>query len=212
MSPGIFASWAAGSTATVPEVEVRAARPSEQSAIEAVVAAAFDEQADGPVVQMMRALDASGATRISLVADDDAIVGHVQLSKAWIDARSRLVDALMLTPLSVVPTHQRRGVGTRLLEAALARANGMGVAAVFLEGDWTYYGRRGFVSAVPLGLIRPSLRIPEPAFQVATLSRYEMWMTGQVVYPESMWDTDSVGLRDPRLVTIEDQVRTNGSG
>ncbi len=193
-------------------VEVRAARRSEQSAIEAVVAAAFGEQVDGPVVRMIRALDAGGATRISLVADDDAIVGHVQLSKAWIDARGRLVDALMLTPLSVSPTHQRRGVGTRLLEAAVARADELGAAAVFLEGDWTYYGGRGFVSAVPLGLLRPSLRIPEPAFQVATLSCYEKWMTGQVVYPEPMWHTDSVGLRDPRLKTVEDQVRTTRTG
>ncbi len=75
----------------------------------------------------------------------------------------------MLTPLSVVPTHQLRGVGTHLLEAAVAHANEMG-AAVFLEGDWTYCGRRGFVSAVSLGLLRPSLRIPEPAFQGVTLT------------------------------------------
>jgi len=184
-------------------MEIRAAHPSEQAAIETVVAAAFEESADGPVVQMIRALDASGATRISLVAFDDRIVGHVQLSKAWIDARSRLVDALMLTPLSVVPERQRQGVGTRLLEHALRTADELGVAAVFLEGDWAFYGKRGFVRGASLQLLRPSLRIPEPAFQVARLSRYESWMTGHVIYPESMWETDSVGLRDPRLATIE---------
>jgi putative acetyltransferase len=184
-------------------MEIRAAHPSEQAAIETVVAAAFEESADGPVVQMIRALDASGATRISLVAFDDRIVGHVQLSKAWIDARSRLVDALMLTPLSVVPERQRQGLGTRLLEHALRTADELGVAAVFLEGDRAFYGKRGFVRSASLQLLRPSLRIPEPAFQVARLSRYESWMTGHVIYPESMWETDSVGLRDPRLATIE---------
>jgi putative acetyltransferase len=199
-----------GVAATVRDVEVRAARPSEQSVIEAVVAAAFGEEVDGDVVRMVRALDAHGATRISLVADDDGIGGHVQLSRAWIDSRSRLVDALMLTPLSVVPERQRRGVGTRLVAEALARADEFGVAAVFLEGDWAYYGRRGFVSAVSLGLLRPSQRVPEPAFQVATLSRYEPWMTGQVIYPDAMWDTDSVGLRDPRLAEVEQQVRSIG--
>ena len=128
---------------------------------------------------------------------------HVQLSKAWIDARSRLVDALMLTPLSVVPERQRQGLGTRLLEHALRTADELGVAAVFLEGDRAFYGKRGFVRGASLQLLRPSLRIPEPAFQVARLSRYESWMTGHVIYPESMWETDSVGLRDPRLATIE---------
>ena len=184
-------------------MEIRAAHPSEQDTIETVVAAAFEENSDGPVVQMIRALNAAGVTRISLVALDDRIVGHVQLSKAWIDARTKLVDALMLTPLSVVPERQRQGVGTRLLEHALRTADEMGVAAVVLEGDWAYYGVRGFVSGASLQLLRPSLRIPEPAFQVAPLSRFESWMTGHVIYPESMWETDSVGLRDPRLATIE---------
>jgi putative acetyltransferase len=187
-------------------MEIRAAHPSEQSAIEAVVAAAFAEESDGRVVQMIQALNVAGATRISLVAHDDRIVGHVQLSKAWIDARNTLVDALMLTPLSVVPERQRQGVGTRLLDQALKTADEMGVAAVFLEGDPDYYSRRGFVSAASLKLLRPSLRIPEPAFQVATLSRYESSMTGHVIYPESMWETDSVGLRDPRLATIENSL------
>jgi putative acetyltransferase len=189
-------------------MEIRAAHPSEQATIEAVVAAAFDENSDGSVVQMIRALNAAGATRISLVAVDDRIVGHAQLSKAWIDARSRLVDALMLTPLSVVPERQRQGVGTRLLEHALRTADELGVAAVFLEGDWAYYGVRGFVSGASLQLLRPSLRIPEPAFQVAPLSRYESSMTGHVIYPEAMWETDSVGLRDPRLATIENALNS----
>ena len=185
-------------------VEVRSARRSDQAAIEAVVAAAFEEGPDGDVVGMVRALDDAGATRSSLVADDDGVVGHVQLSRAWIDARSRLVDALMLTPLSVLPERQRHGIGTRLLREALEAAEEIGAAAVFLEGSWDYYGRRGFVAATSLDLLRPSLRIPEPAFQVATLSRYEHWMRGQVVYPQVMWETDSVGLRDPLLASIED--------
>lgn len=46
-------------------------------------------------------------------------------------------------------------------------------AAVFLEGDPDYDSNRGFVSAASVKFLRPSLRIPEPAFQVAALSRYE---------------------------------------
>jgi putative acetyltransferase len=125
------------------------------------------------------------------------------LSRAWIDARKRLVDALMLSPISVLPKRQRRGIGKRLLRDALTVADEMGVAAVFLEGDWDYYAGRGFVSGSSLNFLRPSLRIPEPAFQVATLSNYEIWMTGQVIFPEAMWKTDTVGLRDPRLARIE---------
>ena len=193
-------------TPTVLVVEVRSAQPSEQAAIEAVVAAAFEEDVNGPVVSMVRALDAAGVTRLSLVAYDDGVVGHVQLSRAWIDARSRLVDALMLTPLSVVPERQRRGIGVHLLRESLRRADESGAAAVFLEGDPNYYGTRGFVSATSLDFLRPSRRIPDAGFQVATLSRYERWMNGQVVYPQAMWETDSVGLRDPRLASVEERM------
>ena len=177
-------------------MEIRAARAADESAIEAVVARAFAEEADGRVVRMIRALNETGATQISLVADDDGIVGHVQLSTAWIDARARLVDALTLTPLSVVPERHRQGIGKRLLEEALKAADERGAAAVFLEGDPAYYSRRGFISAASLNLLRPSLRIPEPGFQVATLSSYEDWMTGYVIYPDALWKTDMVGLRD----------------
>lgn len=192
-------------------MEIRAANAADESPIEAIVARAFGEQPDGPVVQMIRALNESGATQISLVADDDGIVGHVQLSTAWIDARPRLVDALTLTPLSVVPERQRQGIGARLLEEALKAADERGAAAVLLEGDPDYYSRHGFISAASLNLLRPSPRIPEPAFQIARLSRYEDWMTGYVIYPDALWKTDMVGLRDPRLASIENALRINAN-
>jgi len=176
-------------------MHLRAAQPSDRPAIEAVVAAAFEPEG-AHVVAMVRALDTSRATRISLVADDDGeLVGHVQLSRAWVDARERLVDVLMLTPLSVLPARQRRGVGSALVEAALAAANSWPAAAVVLEGDPRYYGARGFSPASSYGLQRPSERIPAPAFQAAPLATHESWMTGRVVYPDAMWETDAVGLR-----------------
>lgn len=43
----------------------------------------------------------------------------------------------------------------------------------------------------------PSLRMPDAAFQVARLPAYEPWMTGTLVYSETFWALDCVGLRDP---------------
>jgi len=67
---------------------------------------------------------------------------------------------------------------------------------VFLEGSPIFYARFGFKAAGPLGFRRPSLRIPEPAFQVVSLPGYEPWMTGTLVYSRVFWDLDCVGLRD----------------
>ena len=42
----------------------------------------------------------------------------------------------------------------------------------------------------------PSSRVPEPAFQVATLPGYERaTMTGAVVYPDVWWQHDAIGVR-----------------
>lgn len=192
-------------------VEIRAAQREDRGGIESVVAAAFEEpvvgDAAGRTVGLVRALDASGATRASLVAVfGGEVVGHVQLSRSWVDARASLVEVLVLSPLAVHPGRQRAGIGTALVAAALAEAERLGSPAVFLEGSWDYYGSRGFAHAGPLGFTRPSNRIPEPAFQVALLPSYEPWMTGALVYTEAFWSQDCVGLRDPLLAQIEEQV------
>lgn len=124
------------------------------------------------------------------------VAGHVLLSASRLDAPSRIVDVLVLSPLGVLPEYQGRGLGTRLIRAALDAADERDVPLVFLEGSPTYYARRGFERADALGFRSPSLRIPPPAFQVARLSAYQSWMTGTLVYAETFWALDCVGLRD----------------
>ena len=188
-------------------VWIRHPLPEDRPSIEAVVADAFSEPVDGPVARMLHALDQTNASRVDLVAiESEAVVGHVRLSRGWIDARERLVTVLILSPLAVVQDHQGRGIGTKLLAAALAEADELGAPAVFLEGSWNYYGARGFTRASDHAFDRPSRRIPAPAFQVALGASYEPWMRGGVVYPEAFWLTDAVGLRDPELSEVERRV------
>jgi len=192
--------------ATVGDMEIRPAAPDERSLVERVVAEAFEEEPGGRVSRLLRALDATSAVRSSLVAvDRGRIVGHVQLNRSWVDARPALVDVLVLSPLSTVPDRQGEGIGTALIGAALDEARRCASPAVFLEGAWNYYGKRGFQAATPLGFQRPSHRIPESAFQVALLEGYEPWMVGPLIYCEAFWSTDTVGLRDPRLAQVEEQ-------
>ncbi|HKT02346.1 MAG TPA: hypothetical protein VJT31_22685 [Rugosimonospora sp.] len=74
-----------------------------------------------------------------------------------------------------------------------------GVPLVFLEGDPRYYARAGFTPGAAHGFRKPSLRIPDAGFQVVTLSAYQPWMTGTLVYAMTFWDHDGVGLRDPDI-------------
>lgn len=90
---------------------------------------------------------------------------------------------------------QGKGVAAALIGRGLELLDSLGVPAVFVEGDPGYYRRRGFVPARPLGVRKASLRIPDAAFQMMTLSAHEPWMTGTLVYPNAFWRHDAVGLR-----------------
>ena len=178
------------------EIEVRTETPADSAEVHAVVAAAF---ADETVAVLWEEL-AAGARATSLVAViDGAVVGHVGLSRGWIDDRHRLVDVHVLSPLSVLPAYQRRGVGRALVAAAIEAADAMGSPAMFLEGDPRYYGRLSFEPAAQHGFTPPSPRVPPLGFQCVLLSTYEPSLTGGVVYPDTFWVHDRVGVRGEML-------------
>jgi putative acetyltransferase len=175
---------------------IRPQHGDEDQAVRAVVEAAFAHH-DG-VSGLVDDLRESWAwvDDLSLVADEDGdVVGHVLLSKALLDAPERLVDVLVLSPLSVRPDRQRTGIGKALVRAAADAAERHGAPLLFLEGDPAYYAPRGCQAGGSLGFRRPSTRIPEPAFQVMPLATYEKWMTGTLVYCDVFWRLDFVGLR-----------------
>jgi putative acetyltransferase len=135
---------------------------------------------------------------LSLVAvDGDAVIGHVLFTRNLLDAPERLVDVQVLSPIGVLPERQRDGVGTALIRHGLERLAGREVPLVFLEGSPAYYRRFGFSRGSQHNFRRPSLRIPEAAFQVCLLRPYASWMTGTLVYRQEFWDHDAVGLREP---------------
>lgn len=176
-------------------MEIRTEQAADRAAVDAVEERAFS----GSGVQIVALVGALRETpdALSLVASrDGAVVGHAMFSTSLLDAPPRLVPVPVLSPLAVAPEHQRTGVGSALVRRGLALLAERGEPLCFLEGDPRYYSRLGFAAAEPLGFRKPSLRIPDAAFQVATLPAYEPWMTGTLVYHHTFWDLDCVGLRE----------------
>jgi len=186
------------------DVEVRPAGEDEDGEVLRVVEEAFGPGKGPTVAHLVEGLHAAGKVRASLVAEvDGAVVGHVLLTHSWVDARERLLDVLVLSPLSVSPSAQGRGIGTALVAAAIEAARDLGGPALFLEGSPRYYSARGFERGSAHGFTRPSPRIPDPAFQVVLLPAHEPWMSGPLVYCHPFWEHDCVGLRDPELAEVE---------
>jgi putative acetyltransferase len=139
---------------------------------------AFGRDAEARLVDAMRR---SGAVAVSLVAEAEGeVVGHVLLS--------RLVSppgAVALAPLAVLPDRQRRGVGSALVRAALARAREGGWAAAFVLGDPAYYGRFGFSAEAARGYASP---YAGEHFMAVPLGPEPLPGGGAVVYPPPFAD------------------------
>ncbi len=122
---------------------VREESPADISAIRRVVGQAFGRPDEADLVDRLRTADDAV---VSLVAEDEVIIGHVLLSRM-----SAPFPALGLAPLSVAPSHQRSGVGSRLVRASLDRARQDGWKGVFVLGEPDYYRRFGFDPSLASG-------------------------------------------------------------
>lgn len=134
--------------------------PEHESQVATLVESAFGRPDEARMVAALRAAQAVAISLVAQMAPQDRerepwpIVGHILLSPVTIDG-SREAWGLGLAPLAVAPAHQRRGVGARLVEAALRRARLLGYAYVVVLGDSHYYPRFGFVPASRFGLSCP---------------------------------------------------------
>jgi putative acetyltransferase len=177
-------------------MQLRAEQPRDHAAIREVHGRAFGASG-AKIAVLVDALRVDDPVALGLVAElAGEVVGHVMFSRSLLDAPRRLVAVQVLGPLGIRPDHQRRGIGSALVRHGLDLLDARGVPLVFLEGNPRYYSRLGFTPGVERGFRKPSLRIPDAAFQCAVLAGYEPWMTGTLVYSATFWDHDSVGLRD----------------
>ena len=136
-----------------------------QSIDEVTVAAFLDTPYAGHTEQfIINALRDSGALSISLVAEaSDKIVGHVALSPVTI---SDGTDGWYgLGPISVHPHEQGRGIGSKLMHAALVELKNIKANGCVLLGSPAYYFRFGFITID--GLVLPD--VPPEYFQALLL-------------------------------------------
>lgn len=92
---------------------------------------------------IVKALRKSGALSISLVAEEGGnVIGHVALSPVTISDGTGYWYGL--GPISVLPNKQSKGIGSKLMDAAISELNDLEANGCVLLGDPKYYCRFGF--------------------------------------------------------------------
>lgn len=139
-------------------VTVREEKFADGNAREALLDEAYGVVRFGKASQRLRdgRLPADGLSLIA--ADHGRCVGTVRL---WNVSAGPTAAALLLGPLAVHPRYRNRGIGTRLMQRAIARARLAGHGAIVLVGDAPYYGRFGFSDAKTGGLWMPGAFEPQ---------------------------------------------------
>jgi putative acetyltransferase len=144
-------------------VTVRPERFSDIPVIHAVEVSAFGREGEAILVDSLRELNQDF---ISLVASlEDEIAGHICFSRVSIEGSASDGIVLALAPLAVLPEHQRRGIGSMLVQYGLQECKRRNVDAVFVVGDPRYYSRFGFRSASEID-VRCEFDVPDDAFKV----------------------------------------------
>ncbi len=135
---------------------IRDEAPGDEAAIDRVTQAAFRDHPFSRQTEhrIVRGLREAAALRLSLVALlDGDVVGHIAFSGVTIGGLDR--GWWGLGPVSVLPAHQRAGIGGALVRSGLRRLGERDVPGCVVLGDPAYYRRFGFAP-------QPALVLPGP--------------------------------------------------
>ena len=172
---------------------IRAETPGDYPGVARVNNAAFDEENEAQLIDLIRRTDLY-VPELSLVAVVDGdVVGHIMFSYVTLEAPGGDVRILDLAPLAVHPDHQNQGIGTALTRHGLGLIEALAEPLVLVEGIPSYYPRFGFERASLRGITPPSPKIPDDAFMVKLLPNYDPSYRGRVRYPPAFYEADAVG-------------------
>ena len=130
-------------------MRIRREQPTDVAAVQTLNRQAFGGDEEARIIEVVRH---NVTPIISLVTDDDnVIVGHILFSPVTL-AHRRDPLIMGLAPMATLPSRQRQGIGTALVNAGLEECRRLGAVGVVVVGHPEYYPRFGFVPASRFGL------------------------------------------------------------
>ena len=147
-------------------ITFRQEEPGDQLAIRRVNEHGFG---GGEEAVLVDALRQANAVVLSMVAlDGEDIIAHILFTEVLLTQADTQFAALGLGPMAVLPSHQRKGIGSQLLEIALDKCRRLDYDFVVVLGHPEFYSKFGFSPAKPHG-ISCEFDAPDEAFMVLEL-------------------------------------------
>ena len=160
-------------------IVIREEQPADVSGIAKVNRLAFERNGEAILVDRLRG-DAHWLHSFVAV-EQGQVVGHILFTRVAIDSAGAPPPVAAIGPMAVLPSHQRNGIGSRLIRAGLDACGRSGHVAVFVLGWPDYYGRFGFRPASSFYGISCEFDVPSEAFMALELSRGALAGVGGVV-------------------------------
>lgn len=161
-------------------MRIRYETPEDTAGVRHVNEQAFGQKNEADIVDSLRR---SNTLELSLVAVElDQIVGHIAFSPVTVESETSSFQALGLGPMAVLPSHQKRGIGSQLVERGINECEKAGHGIVFVLGYPEFYSRLGFCPSKQYGL-RWEHDVPDDVFMVKEIRKGSLaGRTGTVKY------------------------------
>ncbi|MBA4396748.1 MAG: N-acetyltransferase [Syntrophus sp. (in: bacteria)] len=144
-------------------ITIRKEEPQDRDAVHHLNLAAFD---NGPEAALVDKLRTSCKDYLAFVAvEDGAVIAHILFTPATVDGSNEV--GMGLAPMAVLPSHQRKGIGSQLVRYGLEHLRQSGCPFVIVLGHPEYYPRFGFEIASKYRLHCQWDGVPHEAFLVA---------------------------------------------
>jgi len=147
-------------------IKFRQEEPSDYLAIRRVNEQGFGGGEEADLVDALREVNAIVLSMVAIEGED--IIAHILFTEVVVTQADSQCTGLGLGPMAVLPTHQRKGIGTQLLKIALDKCRRLDYDFVVVLGHPEFYSKFGFSPAKPHG-ISCEFDAPDEAFMVLEL-------------------------------------------
>jgi putative acetyltransferase len=152
-------------------ISIRHEKPEDIPFVSSVLEKTFKRDAEARLAGKLRQ---ACADCLSLVADDNGtIVGHIMFTPVLI-TNGKKIQGMGLAPMAVLPSRQRQGIGSLLVNSSLQLLREKGCPYVIVLGHPDYYPRFGFQPASRFNIRSQWPGVPDEAFMLLVMDEEAM--------------------------------------